>query len=73
VWGAARPAGEGAKVQVQFRRKGTKRWRRVKTLRAKGARGYVEGSVRVRASGSIRLRSAGDTSRVAGFRVLRRR
>lgn len=71
VWGAARPAGAGAKVAVQFRRKGSKRWRTLTTLTAKGERGYVDGSVRVTASGSIRLRARGDTSRVAAFRISR--
>jgi hypothetical protein len=49
-------AGTRRRVQIQWRRKRAKRWSTRKTVRADGARNYLETRVRVPASGSLRLR-----------------
>jgi hypothetical protein len=57
VWGLVRPAanGEPQRVGIQFRRRGRKRWRTVRTVTSEGGRGYVDARVRVGARGAIRL------------------
>ncbi len=58
VFGMLRGAKAGAAVaaSVQFRGKGSKRWRTLRTARSKGVRNYVNTTVRPRRSGSLRLR-----------------
>jgi hypothetical protein len=72
VWGLLRaaPNGTAQSVAVLFRARGARGpFRRIARLRAGAARGYVDGSVRVRRSGSLKLRWGAVTSRAAAFRV----
>lgn len=75
VWGLVRGASNGtaAKVSVQVRPRGTKRWRRVATVTAQKARGYVDTRVKVSRSGAVRLVWGATRSRAAAFTVTRRR
>jgi hypothetical protein len=49
-------AGVATSAQVQFRGRGRKRWRTLRTVKSKGVRNYVNTTVRPRSSGSLRLR-----------------
>ncbi len=63
------------KVQIQFRAKGSKKWRTRKTVSAKAPRHYVRTRLAVRSTGSIRLRWKNGTtqvvSRTVGVRIRR--
>lgn len=74
VWGGARPAEAGARplIDVQFRRRGTKRWRRIARARGTAARGYVNLALRAPGNGLVRLSWNGRTSRSVAVRVVRR-
>jgi hypothetical protein len=65
VFGMLRGAAPGAVVtaQVQFRSKGRKRWRKLRTVKAGGERNYLNAQVRPPRSGSLRLywRNGGKT------------
>jgi hypothetical protein len=71
VWGGPKgaPAGTRPAVQIQFRRQGTKRWRRIATRRA-DARGTVNATLRAPGTGALRLAWNGRTSRSVPVRVL---
>jgi hypothetical protein len=73
VWGGARAAETGTRpaIQVQFRRSGTKRWRRLVTLRGDRTRGYVNTTIRNPGAGSVRLSWNGRTSRTVAVSVRR--
>ena len=75
VWGLPRPAVNGSRpaVEVQFRRRGSKRWRRVKTVTGDADRGYVNTRMRLRRSGAVRLAWGGITSRTVKVRATRAR
>jgi hypothetical protein len=77
VWGGARPAPNGSaqSLQVQYRRsvRGAK-WRTLKTVKTRNARGYVDTRVRISRTGTVRLRWAAPGggvlfSRAAGVRI----
>jgi hypothetical protein len=63
VWGCVRPAhyasvdagGALQRVRIQFRRRGQKSFRTLKTIPIINPRGYVDAKVRFPASGSVRL------------------
>lgn len=65
VWGLPRPAANGSrpKVRVEFRRSGTRRWRRIATVRGDAHAGYVNASLRAPGTGRVRLRWSALTSR----------
>ena len=67
VWALLRsaPNGKAAKARVQFRAKGSRRWRTVKTVTTKNRRNYLTTSVRVRGKGAIRVRYGSAASRAA--------
>lgn len=71
VWGLDRAAPDGARptAQVQFRARGSKRWRRVATVRGEGVKGYVHRRVRAPGTGLVRLRWDRGTSRAVSVRV----
>ena len=56
VWGLVRPAATGtrARVHVQLRRRGSRAFRRVASVRT-NARGFVDTRLRLRSSGHLRL------------------
>jgi hypothetical protein len=58
VFGLLRGAkpGAGAAAQVQFRPKGRKKWRTLRTVKSTGERNYLMTKVRPPGSGSVRLR-----------------
>jgi hypothetical protein len=58
VFGMLRGAKPGvvAVASIQFRAKGHKKWRTLRTARSKGVRNYLNSSVRPPSSGSLRLR-----------------
>ncbi len=65
VFGMLRGAKAGAvtSAQVQFRSKGSKKWRKLRTAKSTGVRNYFNTTVRPPRSGSLRLswRNAGKT------------
>jgi len=69
VWGVLRPAAPDARVtaQIQFRRKGSRTWRTVRTVRSSGEHNVV--SATVRAAGRGRLRIAYGSLRSRSARV----
>lgn len=76
IWGLVRAAPNGTRprARVDVRYRGQKKWRRVRGVRARGSRGEVRTSIRVRRSGHVRLawRAPGGTlrtSRSARFTV----
>jgi hypothetical protein len=71
VWGLLRaaPNGQAHHVEVLFRARGARSFRRIAQLRAQAARGYINAYVRVARSGAIRLRWGRVRSRAASFRV----
>ena len=71
VWALLRPApnGKAAKGTVQFRAKGSKRWRTLKTVTTRNRRNYLQTSVRVRGSGAVRVRYGKNSSRAARVTV----
>jgi hypothetical protein len=79
VIGQLRPAAPRARLRafLEFRRKGSRRWRRVRTLRTRSLRNFVSARVRARASGHWRLswptRAGTVRSRSASVRVVRAR
>ena len=72
VWGVPRAAPDGApaRVEVQFKRRGSRRWRR---LAVRSADGYVNVSLRAPGTGAVRLAWNGETSRSVQIRTARRR
>lgn len=58
VFGLLRGAKTGTRpsARIQWRPKGAKRWRTLRTVKSKGVRNYLETSVRPRSSGHLRLR-----------------
>jgi hypothetical protein len=74
VWGIPRPAPDGSRprVQVQFRRRGARRWRRVRTLTGDRTEGYVNGTLRAPGTGALRLAWNGLLSRSVQVRPGRR-
>ena len=72
VWGIVRPAaaGEPAAVEIQYRRKDSKRWRRLRDATAGGARNVLQAKVRLpRGRGHVRTAWNGRYSRAAAVRV----
>jgi hypothetical protein len=71
VWGLPRPAADGSRprVRVEFRRAGTKRWRRLRTVRGDAGKGYVSASLRAPGTGRVRLRWSGLVSRSVPVRL----
>jgi hypothetical protein len=67
VWALLRsaPNGKAAKATIQFRAKGSKKWKTVKTATTKNKRNYLRTSVKVRGKGAVRVRYGKVTSRVA--------
>jgi len=65
VWGFARTAANGTapSFDIQFRRRGSKSWRRLATRTGSAERGYLDTRIRLPGTGLIRLRAAGVTSR----------
>ena len=74
VWGGNRPARAAARLSatVEFRRRGSSRWRTVRRLTTRSRRGYVLARVRARASGDYRLAWEAGRSRAVSVRVERR-
>ena len=70
VWGLVRPAPFGARVpvEVQFRARGSKTWRRIKTVYTSGERNTVRTRLTVRRRGALRLRWERIASRAARVR-----
>ena len=70
VFGMLRPAKPGTthSVRVQWRARGSKRWRTLRTVRVGGPRHYFNTRVRVRRSGALRLLWR-DGSRPRGSRA----
>ena len=75
VWGLPRPAANGSRpvVEVQFRRRGTKRWRRIGRVTGDPSAGYVNASLRAPGTGAVRLAWNGLTSRSVNVRLARKR
>jgi Cellulase (glycosyl hydrolase family 5) len=73
VWGLARPAPRDARPRygIEFRRRGSKRWRRIATKRGRAGAGYVLANVRVPGTGLVRLRWERLTSRSVRVRARR--
>jgi hypothetical protein len=73
VWGGVRPASNGKKqrVTLQYRRRGSGAFAKLRTVTTKNARGYVQTKVKLRASGQLRLSWNGSTSRVVSVTVKR--
>ena len=65
VWGLARTAANGSApaIDIQFRRRGSRTWRRLATGRGSTDRGYLYSRIRMPGNGAIRLRSGGLSSR----------
>jgi hypothetical protein len=58
VWALLRPAapGERPQAEIQYRRRGAKRWRRLRTVTASGPRNAIEARVRIpRGAGALRV------------------
>ena len=73
VWGMARPASDRQAVQIQFRRRGAKKWRRLLTRApARGSR-YLDTRVRMPGTGSVRLVWNGLKSRSVSIKLKPRR
>ena len=64
VWALVRsaPNGKKATAAIQFRGKGSKRWRTLKTVRT-STRGYLQSSLRVPGKGAVRVRYGKISSR----------
>jgi hypothetical protein len=73
VWGLARPAASDSRprYRVEFRRRGSRRWRLLTTKRGAAGAGYVTARVRVPGSGAVRLRWERLTSRSVPVRARR--
>jgi hypothetical protein len=58
VWALLRPAENGrpATAEIQYRRRGAKKWSRVKRVTTRNKRGYLQTTVRLRRSGQVRVR-----------------
>jgi len=71
IWGGNRPARAGArlKVAVEFRRRGSRRWRVVRRLTTRSRRNYVLTRLRARASGRYRLAWEAGRSRAVSVKV----
>ena len=72
VWGIARPAAAGERVfvEIQYRRKGSKRWRRLRGAHTSGVRNVLRARVRLpRGRGHVRTAWDGRYSRAAAVRV----
>jgi hypothetical protein len=65
VWGLARPAANGTapSFDIEFRRRGTRNWRKLATRAGSADRGYLDTRIRLPGTGLIRLRSGGAVSR----------
>ena len=74
VWGMVRATRPGAapEATVEFRPKGSARWRVLRTLQVRNQRGYFVAKLRPRRGGRVRIRAAGLTSRTQKVRVVRR-
>ena len=70
VWGLARtaPQGRRADVLVEFRSRRGRTWRKVRTLRTDGGKGYVDAKVRLPGTGFVRLRHGDVASREVSVR-----
>ena len=73
VWGLARPAARESRPRyaIEFRRRGSRRWRRIASKRGGVGAGYLLASVRVPGRGAVRLRSGPLTSRSVVVRARR--
>jgi hypothetical protein len=72
VWGLLRPAapGERATAEIRYRRRGSKRWRRLRQVTATGPRNAIDARVRVpRGRGALRIAWGGLQSRTVSVRV----
>ncbi|HEV2812837.1 MAG TPA: cellulase family glycosylhydrolase [Solirubrobacteraceae bacterium] len=65
VWGLARPAPRDGRPRytIEFRRRGSSRWRRIASARGSAGAGYVTKRLRAPGNGAIRLRWEQLTSR----------
>jgi hypothetical protein len=68
VWALVRPApdGQAPTVQIQFRARGSRKWRTIGTRTGSAARGYVWTTVLARGHGSVRIVWSGQASRSVG-------
>lgn len=57
IWGLLRPAAPGTheRALIQFRRDGSKRWRTIRTVTAKGRRNVYTATLRLRRDGALRV------------------
>jgi len=62
VWGLVRPATTAQEVQIQFRARGAKSWRRIATRRT-SKKGYLNVRLKLPGNGTFRLRVGDLTSR----------
>lgn len=77
VWALLRPAENGrpATAELQYRPRGSRRWRRLRRVTTRDRRNYLQSSVRVRRSGHVRVRftppgrTTPVSSRAAAVRV----
>ncbi len=74
VWGLARPAAPDSRPRyaIEFRRRGSKRWRRLATARGAAGAGYVTKRLRAPGAGAVRLRWERLSSRAVAVRAPRR-
>ena len=75
VWGLDRTVADGSRprAQVQFRRRGSSRWRTVATARGDAGKGYVLRRLRAPGIGAVRLLWSGRASRPVTVAVAPRR
>ena len=73
VWGLARPAAADSRprYRIEFRRRGSRRWRLLTTRRGGSGAGYLLTSLRVPGRGAVRLRWERLTSRSVAVRARR--
>ena len=75
VWGLDRAADDGARpvAQIQFRRSGSRRWRRIGSVRGDAGKGYAIRRLGAPGTGAVRLVWNGRASRAVTIRVGRAR
>jgi hypothetical protein len=73
VFGLARPAPNGSRPSyaIEFRRRGSSRWRRIATARGAAGAGYAAKTLRAPGAGAVRLRWERLTSRAVAVRARR--
>jgi hypothetical protein len=74
VWGVVRPGGaQSERVRVEFRRRGTKTWRRLATRTVRPPRHVLDVRLKVPSTGAVRLAWGAERSRTVGITVVRPR